>query len=156
MAPRTAQFAGMRRMGRFRFLRLFLPRRMAVEAGRAVLPLLPGCVSLAVAVELGLLMAVHALHPFLVMDVRRPPIFAGILGINSPSVTEGAGLPFIPFYEPMSFQQPGADAADHRPFHMTVAAGGMAAPAGLFEDLLVKEFTFRRRKSFHHTVFLPR
>jgi len=39
---------------------------------------------------------------------------------------------------------------------MTITTGGVAAPTGLFEDLLVKEFSFRRRKSFPHAVFLPR
>ena len=156
VATCAAQFVCMRCMGRFCIVRLLLSRRVTLETSWTVLPLLTGSISDTVAVEFRLFVAVHALHPFLVMDVRRSSIFTGILGIDSPSMAEGAGLTLVPFDEAMSFQQTGADAADHRPFHVTVAAGGMAASAGLFEDLLVKEFPFRRRKSLPHPMFLPR
>ncbi|HPC33045.1 MAG TPA: hypothetical protein P5172_07950 [Syntrophales bacterium] len=91
----------------------------------------------------------------LVMDIRTPPVFPRVFGINPAAVAEGAGLAFIFPDELVSFDESDPDAAYRRGLDMTTAAGGVAAPAGLLEHLVVEAFQFFRAKPLHDAVALP-
>lgn len=88
------------------------------------------------------------------MDIRTSPVFACKLGINPSAVTEGAGLAFISFNEFVPLDEADADAADGRSLYVAAAAGGVATPAGLFENLRIELFELVGREPLHDAMAL--
>jgi hypothetical protein len=83
-------------------------------------------------------MAVEAGHPLLIMDVGRSAEVSREFGIDPSPVTRGAGLAVIFRDEFVALEEPRADARYPWRPDVAVTAGGVAAPAGLLEDLLVE------------------
>jgi hypothetical protein len=90
------------------------------------------------------LMAVHAHHPILVVNVGVSSVFTGELGINPAAMTHGARFPLIFPHEFVAPDQADADPTDPWTFHMAVTAGGMTGPAGLLKHLFIKALLFCR------------
>jgi len=61
-------------------------------------------------------------------------------------MARGAGLSVIPGDKLMAFEEPRAHAGYARRHHVAVAAGGMAASAGLLKDLLIEYLLFFGRE----------
>jgi len=118
--------------------RVRLDGLVTVRALGPVLHVLLGQVSRAVPVHLLLLVTVHAHHTLLVVNIRGAAVFTGIFRVYAAPVAEGAGLSLVLLDELMTLDKPEADARYRRGFHVTGSAGGVAAPAGLLEDLAVE------------------
>ncbi len=148
----TAQLLLMTAVGEARREFLFAAQLVAVEAPRPFLDLVLRLISFAVAVKLRFLVAVHAEHPLLVMDVGPTAVFPHKLRIDPPAVAEGTGLPFVFRDEPVPLDEADADAPDRRPLYVAIPAGGVAAPAGFFKDPFVENLCLRRRQPPPHAV----
>lgn len=112
---------------------------VAIQTSGPVLHVVLRLVCRAVAMEVRLLVAVHAEHSLLVMNIGPPPVFACILRVNSSAVAEGAGLSLVFPDKAVSLDEPDADAFHCRSLHMAVAAGSVAAPAGSFKYFFVED-----------------
>ncbi len=133
-------------MGRLRFFRLFAPRFMAIRTGRLLLYIRLRCVNCSGTMELGLLVTIEAGHSFLVMDIGRAAEISREFGVYPAPMARGAGLCVIPGDELMAFEKSRAHAGYVRRPHVAVAAGGVAASAGLLKDLLIEYFLFFSRE----------
>lgn len=129
MAAVAGHLALMRLVRHLRRGGLLAIRLVAIAAGRTVFYMIFGCISLAVAVKFLLLVAVHAKHPLLIMDIRGTAVFARIFRINPSTMAGRTGFTFIFFDKLMFGQQSGADAADRRGLDVTITAGCMATSA---------------------------
>lgn len=127
---------------------------VAVRAGGPVLDILLGQISCTVTVHFGLLVAVHAEHTLLVMNIRFPAVFTRIFGINPSAVAESAGFPLILFNEFVALNKTDADTTHGCAIDVTITAGGVAASAGLLKNLFIELFQFRFVKAPQHALTL--
>ena len=127
---------------------------VAVQTPGPILHIVLRMVRRTVAMEFRLFVAVHAKHPFLVMNIGAPAVFAHKLGIHPSAVAESTGLALVSGNKPMPLNQTCAETAYCRTFHMAVPARRVAAPAGLLENLFIKYFRLRCREPSHDTVSL--
>lgn len=128
---------------------------MAILACRSLLDFPFGLVGIAVAVKFLFLVAIHAQHAFLIMDVRRTAVITCIFRIDATAVAKRAGFAFVLFNEFMFGNQSDADATHRRTFHMAIATGCVTAPAGFLEDFFIKRFQLFLGKPGHYTVSQP-
>lgn len=152
MAAVTAHFSavdGVRglRQGIIRFY-----GRVTIRTGRPVPHLLLGQILVAIAVQFPFLVAIKADHPLLIMNIRRAAVFPGKFRIDAPAVAEGAGLAFVLLNEFMALNEPATDPGNRRRFYMAPATGGVAAAAGLLEDLVIEYLELRLGKSRHYPL----
>jgi len=140
MATEATHLAPVNVVGCLREKLLRLDLLVAVRAGGSVFYCLLREIHPAITMEFPFLVAVKAHHSLLVMDIRRPAVFAGVLRIDTSTVAESAGFAFVLPDEFMALDEAAADSGNRRRFYMTSAAGRVAAPAGFFEDMLVEGF----------------
>jgi hypothetical protein len=87
-------------------------------------------------------MTVHTGHAIAVVHIWSATVVAGEFRINPSAVTKGAGLGFVFANEIVAGEKSSIYARDHGAFYMAIAAGSVAAPTGLFEDLFIEGILF--------------
>jgi hypothetical protein len=76
------------------------------------------------------------------MDIRTAAIFTGKFRVDPAAVTEGTCLSFIFLHKTVPLDETYTDPADLRGLHMTITAGSVTNPAGLFKNIFVKDLGF--------------
>ena len=88
--------------------------------------------------KFSLLVAIEAGHPLLIMNIGCTTVLSREFRVNPASVAYGTGLSVIPGDELVILDKTRTDSAHLRGFHVTIAARGVTAPAGLLKYLFVE------------------